>query len=68
MAALQEAEAMIDDIIAADDVDETLRQEAQDVKAHMIHSRLYYQWLNSISDAIKSGAIFDYFPIPDKDA
>ncbi|UXR69499.1 GbsR/MarR family transcriptional regulator [Staphylococcus sp. IVB6246] len=66
MAALQEAEAMIDTIIAADDVEDDVRQEAQEVKAHMTHSRLYYQWLNSISDAIKSGEIFKYFPIPDE--
>ncbi|MCS4485704.1 choline uptake/conversion transcriptional regulator CudC [Staphylococcus americanisciuri] len=68
MAALREAEAMINQILAAEDIDETLRQEAQEVKEHMIHSRLYYQWLNSISDAIKSGAIFNYFPIPDEEA
>ena len=68
MSALQEAEAMIDEILKADDVDDTVRQEAQEVKAHMGHSRLYYQWLNSISDAIKSGAIFEHFPIPNEDA
>ncbi|QLK86853.1 choline update/conversion transcriptional regulator CudC [Staphylococcus sp. 17KM0847] len=67
MAALQEAEDIIDHILDATDVEESIKTEAQEIKAHMAHSRLYYQWLSSISNAIKSGAIFNYFPIPHND-
>ncbi|CPN78503.1 putative transcriptional regulator [Staphylococcus aureus] len=65
MEALRESEAMIDEIIQSTDVDEKTKQEALDIKAHMEHSRVYYQWLGSISDSIKSGKIFEHFPIPD---
>ncbi len=65
MAALRESEAMIDKIIAAEDVDEATREEAIEIKAHLENSRIYYYWLESISDALKSGEIFEHFPIPE---
>ncbi|MGV3274689.1 choline uptake/conversion transcriptional regulator CudC [Staphylococcus sp. 11261D007BR] len=67
MAALRESEAIIEDIINADDVDKETQEEAIDIKKHMENSRLYYQWLDTISDAVRSGEIFDYFPISDLD-
>ncbi|REI02877.1 GbsR/MarR family transcriptional regulator [Staphylococcus felis] len=67
MAALRESEAIIDRIINADDVDDETKEEAIEIKKHMEHSRIYYQWLDSISEAVKTGEIFKYFPIPELD-
>ncbi|WP_019167075.1 choline uptake/conversion transcriptional regulator CudC [Staphylococcus delphini] len=65
LAALKESEAMIDEIIAADDVADDVKEEAIEIKAYLADSRVYYYWLESISDALKSGKIFEYFPIPE---
>lgn len=64
-AAVTEAESIIDHILAADDVDEALKAEAEEIKAHMAHSRVYYHWLENISNAFKTGEIFEHYPIPD---
>lgn len=64
-AAVKEAEAIINSILAADDVDEATREEAEEIKAHLAHSRVYYHWLENISQAIQSGEIFEHYPIPD---
>ncbi|MEQ5997894.1 GbsR/MarR family transcriptional regulator, partial [Staphylococcus saccharolyticus] len=29
-------------------------------------SKVYYEWLAQLSDALESGEIFDYFPIPEQ--
>ncbi|PCF39208.1 choline uptake/conversion transcriptional regulator CudC [Staphylococcus delphini] len=65
LVALKESEAMIDEIIAADDVADDVKEEAVEIKAQLEDSRVYYYWLESISDALKSGKIFEYFPIPE---
>ena len=64
-AAIKEAEALIDSILAAEDVDDATREEAEEIKSHFAHSRVYYHWLETISDAIKTGEIFEHYPIPD---
>lgn len=64
-AAVKEAEAIINSILAAEDVDEATREEAKEIKAHLAHSRVYYHWLENISQAIQSGEIFEHYPIPD---
>ncbi|QDW90725.1 GbsR/MarR family transcriptional regulator [Staphylococcus chromogenes] len=64
-AAVKEAEAIINSILAADDVDEATREEAEEIKAHLAHSRVYYHWLENISQAIQTGEIFEHYPIPD---
>ncbi|MBI5974410.1 choline uptake/conversion transcriptional regulator CudC [Staphylococcus canis] len=65
MAALRESEAIIDHIINADDVDADTKAEAIAIKSHMEHSRVYYEWLDRISEAVQTGEIFKYFPIPE---
>lgn len=56
---------MIDEIIAADAVADAVKEEAIEIKAQLEDSRVYYYWLESITDALKSGKIFEYFPIPE---
>ena len=36
------------------------------VKAQLDHSKIYYKWLTQLSEALESGEIFNYFPIPDE--
>ena len=44
--------------------DET--QEAQKIKAQLDHTHVYYEWLEQLTEAIESGEIFKYFPIPEQ--
>ncbi|WP_114604396.1 GbsR/MarR family transcriptional regulator [Staphylococcus sp. EZ-P03] len=65
MASLDEAEKIIHDVLNADDIDEETRAYAQQVCDQLEHSRIYYEWLSQINEAIRTGEIFKYFPIPD---
>ena len=42
-----------------------LEEEAQEILEQIEHSKLYYAWLSTLTDALNSGEIFDYFPIPE---
>lgn len=66
--AVKEAEGILQHIFDnADNVDATTLQEAQRVQTQLDHTKTYYAWLSSISDALHTGEIFNYFPIPDTD-
>ncbi|GEP84511.1 putative transcriptional regulator of cud operon [Staphylococcus piscifermentans] len=66
MESLKESEEIIKKILEADDVDPETREHAEKVYAQLEHSTVYYKWLSQISDAIQSGEIFKYFPIPEE--
>ena len=43
-----------------------VKNQAINVKAQLDHSKIYYKWLAQLSEALESGEIFNYFPIPDE--
>lgn len=65
MDALDDAEQIIQHILESDNIDEATYDYAQQVNAQLEHSRIYYEWLSQINEAIRTGEIFKYFPIPD---
>ena len=66
MESLNESEKIIREILEADDVSPETREHAEKIYAQLEHSIIYYKWLTQISDAIQSGEIFKYFPIPEE--
>lgn len=36
------------------------------IKAQLDHTHVYYEWLEQLTEAIESGEIFKYFPIPEQ--
>ena len=48
------------------EIDEEVKKQAINVKAQLDHSKIYYKWLAQLSEALESGEIFNYFPIPDE--
>ncbi|MGJ5712893.1 choline uptake/conversion transcriptional regulator CudC [Staphylococcus auricularis] len=65
MDAIEEAEVLLQDILNDDETDDTVREQAQSVMDQIDHSKTYYTWLGTLSDAVDSGEIFKYFPIPE---
>lgn len=66
MESIDKAETIIQNVLEADDVDASTKTYAEQVAKQLEHSRIYYEWLTQISEAIQSGEIFKYFPIPDQ--
>ncbi|MCU5745184.1 GbsR/MarR family transcriptional regulator [Staphylococcus sp. SQ8-PEA] len=65
MEAIRRSEDEIEAILNATDVDAQTKEEAQIIYNQIEHSKSYYKWLSSLSNALTSGEIYDYFPIPD---
>lgn len=68
MDAVKEAEKILTDVFAhKDTLDAATLAEAERVQAQLDHTKTYYKWLEQISDALHTGKIFDYFPIPENE-
>jgi DNA-binding transcriptional regulator GbsR (MarR family) len=67
MDSVKDAEILLQKIIDADDVDEETKEEAITIHTQLEESKVYYEWLANISNAIKTGEIYKYFPIPSHD-
>ncbi len=67
MEAIRKSEDEIETILEANDVDEDTKEQAQIIYDQMEHSKRYYEWLSDLSEALTSGKIFDYFPIPEEE-
>lgn len=64
--AVKDAQAIINSLLESSDLTETETQEAQKIKAQLDHTHVYYEWLEQLTEAIESGEIFKYFPIPEQ--
>nr|WP_171027025.1 GbsR/MarR family transcriptional regulator [Staphylococcus cohnii] len=60
------AVAILDKIIDNNKADEATKSEAEEVKQQLLDTLPYYEWLDNLSNALESGEIFKYFPIPEK--
>lgn len=64
--AVKDAQATINPLLESSDLTEAETQEAQKIKAQLDHTHVYYEWLEQLTEAIESGEIFKYFPIPEQ--
>lgn len=64
--AVKDAQAIINPLLESSDLTEAETQEAQKIKAQLDHTHVYYEWLEQLTEAIESGEIFKYFPIPEQ--
>lgn len=64
--AVKDAQAIINSLLESSDLTESETQEAQKIKAQLDHTHVYYEWLEQLTEAIESGEIFKYFPIPEQ--
>ncbi|HGX0932768.1 TPA: GbsR/MarR family transcriptional regulator [Staphylococcus aureus] len=64
--AVKDAQAIINSLLESSDLTEAETQEAQKIKAQLDHTHGYYEWLEQLTEAIESGEIFKYFPIPEQ--
>ena len=65
MEAIKDAEKIINPLLNKENLDEEARENALNVKAQLDHSKIYYEWLEQLSESLESGEIFKYFPIPE---
>mgnify|MGYP001508156319 FL=1 len=65
MEAIKDAEKIINPLLDKENLDEEAREDALNVKAQLNHSKIYYEWLEQLSESLESGEIFKYFPIPE---
>ncbi|HBI3417028.1 TPA: GbsR/MarR family transcriptional regulator [Staphylococcus aureus] len=64
--AVKDAQAIINSLLESSDLTEAETQEAQKIKSQLDHTHVYYEWLEQLTEAIESGEIFKYFPIPEQ--
>lgn len=64
--AVKDAQSIINPLLESSDLTEAETQEAQKIKAQLDHTHVYYEWLEQLTEAIESGEIFKYFPIPEQ--
>lgn len=64
--AVKDAQAIINPLLESSDLTEAETQETQKIKAQLDHTHVYYEWLEQLTEAIESGEIFKYFPIPEQ--
>lgn len=64
--AVKDAQAIINPLLESNDLTEAETQEAQKIKVQLDHTHVYYEWLEQLTEAIESGEIFKYFPIPEQ--
>ncbi|EOB9039183.1 GbsR/MarR family transcriptional regulator [Staphylococcus aureus] len=64
--AVKDAQAIINSLLESSDLTEAETQEAQKIKSQLDHTHVYYEWLEQLTEAIESGEIFKYSPIPEQ--
>ncbi|HCN60407.1 GbsR/MarR family transcriptional regulator [Mammaliicoccus fleurettii] len=67
MDSVKDAEVLLKKVIEADGVDEDTKEEATIIYKQLEDYKVYYEWLSNISSAIKTGEIYKYFPIPERE-
>nr|WP_263314660.1 GbsR/MarR family transcriptional regulator [Mammaliicoccus sp. Marseille-Q6498] len=67
MESVRDAEVILQKIINAEEVEESIKEEATIIHNQLEDYKVYYEWLSTISNAIKTGEIYKYFPIPERE-
>ncbi|QQT10188.1 choline uptake/conversion transcriptional regulator CudC [Staphylococcus pasteuri] len=65
MEAVKDAETLLKPLLDNNDLTDEERQDINKFKAQLDHSKVYYEWLAQLSEALETGEIFKYFPIPE---
>lgn len=66
MEAINKAESIIDEVLKSENVNDSIKEQAHDIQLQLTHTKTYCLWLENLSEAIESGDIFKYFPIPEQ--
>ncbi|GAE26965.1 betaine operon transcriptional regulator [Halalkalibacter wakoensis JCM 9140] len=64
--AIDQAQKVLNDIIHSEVANESNQEEAKEIIDLLEQSKSYYYWLLSLVEGIRSGEIFQTFPITDK--
>ncbi|AQZ45217.1 transcriptional regulator-like protein [Paenibacillus larvae subsp. larvae] len=67
LAAIEEAQNELQDVIRNQQLDESLKDEAGTLYQQLEDSKPYYDWLNRLTEFVESGEIFKYIPIKNKE-
>ncbi|UDF15699.1 GbsR/MarR family transcriptional regulator [Bacillus pumilus] len=67
LASIEEAQVRLHEVARDDQLEEHIREEAQQLIEQLESSKAYYDWLRRLADSVHSGEIFDYIPIELKD-
>ncbi|WP_353854826.1 GbsR/MarR family transcriptional regulator [Bacillus sp. Bos-x628] len=63
LAAIEEAQKRLQDVVNHQQVDESIKEEAQRLLEQLENSKAYYDWLRRLAQSVHSGEIFQYIPI-----
>ncbi|WP_188207919.1 choline uptake/conversion transcriptional regulator CudC [Alkalibacillus aidingensis] len=61
--AIKEAQPILEEVINSDDVSQEIKNEAQSIYVQIEYSKAYYYWLQQLVEGIRSGKIFEAFPV-----
>lgn len=67
LAAIEEAQVRLQEVALDDQLEEHIREEAQQLIEQLESSKAYYDWLRRLANSVHSGEIFDYIPIDQKE-
>ncbi|PRR90927.1 MULTISPECIES: choline uptake/conversion transcriptional regulator CudC [unclassified Bacillus (in: firmicutes)] len=67
LAAIEEAQERLQEVASDDQLEEHVREEAQQLLEQLESSKAYYDWLRRLAESVHSGKIFDYIPIDQKE-
>lgn len=67
LAAIEEAQERLQEVSRDDQLEEHVREEAQQLIEQLESSKAYYDWLRRLAHSVHSGEIFDYIPIEQKE-
>ena len=63
--AVVEAQQKINKVLAREDIDEEVKQDAENCLERIEESKVYYRWLKRLVDSFYSNEIFEYIPKDD---
>lgn len=66
--AIHKAEDILNPIVQSDSTSTEIKEEATKLLTQIEHSKTYYAWLSTLSNALATGEIFKAFPIPEDNA
>jgi len=67
LAAIEEAQEQLQEVAHDDQLEEHVRDEAQQLLEQLEHSKAYYDWLRRLAHSVHSREIFDFIPIEQKE-
>ncbi|WP_096186007.1 choline uptake/conversion transcriptional regulator CudC [Evansella halocellulosilytica] len=63
MEAIERAQQKLVEVIHSEDTSDELKNEAVNIFEQLEHSKPYYHWLNELVNGIRTGKIFEAFPV-----